>query len=103
MTDERKRIPAPKDTAQLLGLGQDASMLDVDREVHRIFRSTFSTPDGKKALNILLTKLCYFDIARTEQEQALANFADYLRAELLGAVDTIRLTDAIIEAAEENL
>lgn len=95
-----------EETAVRLGLSREADDGEIEREIHRIFRSTFGTPDGKKALNILLNRLGYFSASypgeserAREERHILADFAQYMRIELLGACDTIRLTDALIDNA----
>lgn len=91
-----------------LGLGMNATAEDVEKEVHRIFRSTFSTPDGRKALNILLTRMGYFSTdtdwdgpCQSEKRHVLADFAEYMRIELIGATDTVALTGALLDAAQD--
>ena len=97
-------------TARALNLGDGAVREDVRREIHRVFRETFSTRDGKKALNMLLSSLGYFDTSYAgEREQdavtrhILTDFAQYMRIELLGVTNTIVLTDALLDAAQENI
>ena len=66
------------------------------KEMQRLMRRVFSTPEGKTALNVLLTDLHYFDVTKSEGEAALRNYAAYLITERLGIVDTIAVTDAML-------
>lgn len=80
-----------------LGLDKKATKKDEEEEIHRIFRETFKTEDGKKCLNFILNDLLYFDVCRTQDEQALANYGKILVNQRLGITDTIALSDFMIE------
>ena len=96
--------------ARNLGLGGDAAPRDVEKEIHRIFQSAFTTPDGKKAFNILMNELQYFSTTHSVYEDSehmhirhvLQDFAQFVRIELIGAVDTVALTNALLNVAQKD-
>lgn len=71
------------------------------KELQRIMRNVFSTEEGKIALNVLLTDLHYFDLCTNEGQAALSNYAKILITERLGIVNTINITNAMIETDKE--
>lgn len=72
------------------------------RELQKLMRRVFSTPEGQTALNVLLTDMHYFDKTATEGEAALRNYAAILITERLGIVDTISVTKAMLQTDMEQ-
>ena len=80
---------------------------DMDEETQRtelakLLRRVFSTKEGKTAFNMLLNDLFYFQPAKTESEQALSNYARFLVTERMGIIDTISITDHMLETDIEE-
>ena len=73
------------------------------KELQRILRETFSTPNGKIAFNMILSDLHFFTPTKTETETSLANYAKYLITERMGIVDTIAITDFMLQTETEDL
>lgn len=67
------------------------------KELQKLMRRVFGTPEGKTAFNLLLNDLHYFAPCRTESEQALSNYARFLVTERMGIVDTISISNAMLE------
>ena len=82
----------------LPNLPKDATKEQIEDEIHRMFRSTFSTEDGKNCLNFILSDLFYFDVCNSENEKTLCNYGKFLVNERLGIKDTIAITDFMIDS-----
>ena len=85
-----------------LGLPADATPEQETEEIHRIFMETFSTESGRKCLNILLSDLMYFDVCHTETEQALSNYGKFMVNDRLGAIDTISMSDLMVDMVQNE-
>ena len=85
-----------------LGLPEDATKEQEEKEIHRIFMSTFSSEDGRKCLNIILNDLFYFDVCHTETEQALSNYGKVMVNERLGAIDTISMSNLMVDMVQNE-
>ena len=68
-----------------------------EEEVKRLMRRVFSTEDGKKVFNIILTDLYYFDLVRNDKEVTLQNFAKYFVNERLGIKDTVAISNFMLK------
>ena len=62
-------------------------------------RKVFGTDDGKIVLNMLMTDLRLFDLANTEREKYLNDYAKFFIRERLGVRGTKAMTDFIAETA----
>jgi hypothetical protein len=67
-----------------------------------ILLEVFGTPLGAQALNILLEDMRFFHWAENEGERALNEYAKFLVRERLGAVDTLRVAEAVIAEASQS-
>ena len=72
------------------------------KEKREILLEVFGTPQGARALNILLEDLCFFHWTDNEGERALNEYAKFLIRERLGAVDTLRVAEAVITEASQS-
>ncbi|MGI5106736.1 hypothetical protein H0R94_06805 [Treponema socranskii] len=80
---------------------EHATQEEQQKAMHRIFRETFSTESGRLVFNWLLTDLHYFEPVKNEAEQALNNYAKALLYDRMGIIDSIALTDAMINQIQE--
>lgn len=69
------------------------------KEIRRIFRSVFSSEDGKTALNVLLSDLRFFRPCETQDETALCEYAKLFLRKRLGIESTTELMAALVSAA----
>jgi hypothetical protein len=55
-----------------------------EKEMQRLFRRVFLSPDGQEVLRILLNEWSFFDICDTEQKRVLNDYAKIFLQEHLG-------------------
>ncbi|MDR0597033.1 MAG: hypothetical protein LBG14_00820 [Treponema sp.] len=67
-----------------------------------ILLDVFGTPQGARALNILLEDLHFFHWTENEGERALNEYAKFLIRERLGAVNTLPLAEAVMTEASQS-
>jgi hypothetical protein len=54
------------------------------KQLQRLFRNVFLSPDGQEVLRELLNDWCFFDICKTEQQRALNEYAKVFIHDRLG-------------------
>lgn len=87
-----------------LGLKEDAeekAIQEENQEMQKLFRKVFSVGDGKKVLNVILNDLKFFDRCNNERDLALRNYATTLLIERMGYVDTVSMTENILNSKHE--
>jgi len=57
---------------------------EAEKELQRITRAVYSTPEGAIVLSALLQDLCWNDEAQTLEQHALKNFATFYLKDRLG-------------------
>jgi hypothetical protein len=72
------------------------------REQRDILLEVFGTPQGVKALNILLEDLRFFHWTEGEGERALNEYAKFFVRERLGVADTLRVAEAVMAEASQS-
>lgn len=75
---------------------EDSDTKDQIKAIQRIFRNVFSTPEGKVALNVLLSDLRYYRPAENEADYALCEYAKKFLRVRLGLEDTVALTESVL-------
>lgn len=66
-----------------------------NRHLQELFHEVLGSDKGKVVLNVILNDLKYFSVCRTEQDNALRNYATVLVQERLGVFDTVSISDFI--------
>jgi hypothetical protein len=64
--------------------------------------AVFGTPQGARALKIILEDLHFFHWTDNEAQRALNEYAKFLIRERLGATDNLRIAEAIIAEASQS-
>ena len=93
------------DTARKTGIPgfENESILKQEKELRRMYRTVFSSEEGKIVLATLLEELCFFRECKTEEEQTLNNFAKHLIQGRLGIVDNLEIIKKLFEASSKEL
>ena len=65
------------------------------REIERLFRTVFSTTDGKIVLTAILEHLGYFDQAPNDEARVLRNAANWLAGQVFSG-DSFALVEAMM-------
>ena len=66
------------------------------KELQKTFKRVFQSADGKIVLNALLKDLFYFDVATSDANKALCEYAKFFVRERLGIKKTLAITDAFL-------
>jgi hypothetical protein len=54
------------------------------KQLQRMFRNVFLSPEGQEVLRVLLNDWCFFDICKTEAQRALNEYAKIFIQDRLG-------------------
>ena len=72
------------------------------KELQKLMRRVFSTEEGKVAFNVILTDLGFFNVTHTTEEAALRNYAALLITERMGIVDTVDISNHMLQTDSED-
>ncbi|MDR1278798.1 MAG: hypothetical protein LBK02_08605 [Treponema sp.] len=72
------------------------------KEKRDVLLEVFGTPQGIKALNIILEDLRFFHWTDGEGERALNEYAKFFVRERLGVADTLRIAEAVMAEASQS-
>jgi hypothetical protein len=72
------------------------------REKRDVLLEVFGTPQGIRALNIILEDLRFFHWTDAEGERALNEYAKFFIRERLGVADTLRIAEAVMAEARQS-
>jgi len=53
------------------------------KELQKIFRRLFLTPDGQEVVRVLLSDWSFFDVCKTDAQRAMNEYAKYFLSERL--------------------
>lgn len=67
-----------------------------NKELVKMFRNVFSTPNGKIVLGVILEDLYYFKQCKNDEDRALNNYAKALIQTRLGINDNYNFIDHIL-------
>lgn len=83
---------------QILTVDKEDLAAEQDKEITRLFRSVFSTEDGRIVLNQLLIDLRYYSECVSDSDIALNNYAKFMINQRLKINNIKDRTDALIDA-----
>ena len=73
-----------------------------DKELKRMFRTCFSTEEGKIVLTALLEDLCFYRECKTQEEETLNNFAKVLMSKRMGIANSFDITNCLLKCEHEE-
>ena len=67
-----------------------------EKELRRMYKNVFSTPEGKIVLTTMLEDLKYFAPCHTDDERPLNNYAKHLICNRLGIANSFERTESLL-------